>query len=542
MQNTQNGALIFCKLASIGKNEQIMTVEKAKKVIVKEGDFDTIKQNNRLGGALLKKYYLAIDIGASSGRHILGSVEQGRIVLEEIYRFENRQRYLRGHDCWDVEEIYRQIVLGLKCCAQRGKIPETMAIDTWAVDFVLVSADGQRIGDAVTYRDKRTEHADTAWEDVLPFEKLYAETGIQRQKFNTVYQLLALKEEHPEQIAEADRMLMIPDYLNYLLTGKMAQEYTVASSTGLLHATRRDWDRALIRRAGLPDRLFGELSFPGTILGGLREELREELGFDCQAILSASHDTASAFLAVPSESRESVYLSSGTWSLLGVENTEPVIHPAGMAANFTNEGGAYGTYRYLKNIMGLWMLQGLLREVNGEAYMQGRQQVTRERIGRKLDFPTLAALAEEAEDFQSVVDVDDAGFLAPDSMSQAIRDYCRRSGQVEPQTVGETAQCIYRSLSRRYAEAIGELEKLNHITYRGINIVGGGCQDSYLNRLTAAATGIPVYAGPVECTALGNLLVQMIAAGEFCDIHAARAAVKDSFEIVEYKSEEGEAP
>ena len=198
-----------------------MTVEKAKKVIVKEGDFDTIKQNNRLGGALLKKYYLAIDIGASSGRHILGSVEQGRIVLEEIYRFENRQRYLRGHDCWDVEEIYRQIVLGLKCCAQRGKIPETMAIDTWAVDFVLVSADGQRIGDAVTYRDKRTEHADTAWEDVLPFEKLYAETGIQRQKFNTVYQLLALKEEHPEQIAEADRMLMIPDYLNYLLTGKM---------------------------------------------------------------------------------------------------------------------------------------------------------------------------------------------------------------------------------------------------------------------------------------------------------------------------------
>ena len=420
-----------------------MTVERAKKVIVKEGDFDTIKQNNRLGGALLKKYYLAIDIGASSGRHILGSVEQGRIVLEEIYRFENRQRYLRGHDCWDVEEIYRQIVLGLKCCAQRGKIPETMAIDTWAVDFVLVSADGQRIGDAVTYRDKRTEHADTAWEDVLPFEKLYAETGIQRQKFNTVYQLLALKEEHPEQIAEADRMLMIPDYLNYLLTGKMAQEYTVASSTGLLHATRRDWDRALIRRAGLPDRLFGELSFPGTILGGLREELREELGFDCQAILSASHDTASAFLAVPSESREAVYLSSGTWSLLGVENTEPVIHPAGMAANFTNEGGAYGTYRYLKNIMGLWMLQGLLREVNGEAYMQGRQQVTRERIGRKLDFPTLAALAEEAEDFQSVVDVDDAGFLAPDSMSQAIRDYCRRSGQVEPQTVGETAQCIY---------------------------------------------------------------------------------------------------
>lgn len=184
-----------------------MTVERAKKVIVKEGDFDTIKQNNRLGGALLKKYYLAIDIGASSGRHILGSVEQGRIVLEEIYRFENRQRYLRGHDCWDVEEIYRQIVLGLKCCAQRGKIPETMAIDTWAVDFVLVSADGQRIGDAVTYRDKRTEHADTAWEDVLPFEKLYAETGIQRQKFNTVYQLLALKEEHDQELIDLLRSI-----------------------------------------------------------------------------------------------------------------------------------------------------------------------------------------------------------------------------------------------------------------------------------------------------------------------------------------------
>ncbi|MCD8122528.1 MAG: rhamnulokinase [Clostridiales bacterium] len=477
----------------------------------------------------MNNYYLAIDIGASSGRHILGQVKDGRLVLEEVYRFENRQLRCDGHDCWDMENLWNGILNGLKTCKEIGKIPATAGIDTWAVDYVLLDEKDQVSGDAVAYRDSRTEGMDRIVESVLSPEELYARTGIQKQVFNTIYQLTAQKQEHPEQLGRAKSFLMIPDYFHFLLTGVKKQEYTNATSTNLVNARQKEWDYELISRLGFPTEWFGELSMPGTVAGSFSPEIQAQVGFDCTVVLPATHDTGSAFLAVPARDDHAVYLSSGTWSLLGVENEAPITSEESRRQNFTNEGGAWYRYRYLKNIMGLWMIQSIRRELNGVNYVAGK--TGRTAAEKQWSFPDLIAAAKAAKGFSSVVDVDDAGFLAPESMIQAVKDACARSGQAVPETVGEIMQCVYLSLARRYAEAIRDLEKLTGKTYTSINIVGGGCQDDYLNQLTADASGLPVYAGPVEGTAIGNLLVQMIRAGEFDSLQAARDAVRKSFDI-----------
>lgn len=481
----------------------------------------------------MPNYYLAIDIGASSGRHILGHVEDGKILLEEMYRFDNKQVHKNGHDCWDMDNLWTGILGGLKACKEAGKIPQTIGIDTWAVDFVLIDKDGNTVGDAVAYRDGRTKDADRLVDKVLPAQELYARTGIQKQLFNTIYQLMALKEEHPEQLEQAQTMLMIPDYFDYKLTGVMKQEYTNATSTNLVYAAAKTWDYELIEMLGLPARLFGELSMPGTVVGNLTEEIQKEVGFDATVILPATHDTGSAFLAVPARDDKAVYLSSGTWSLLGVENEEPICTEDSWKENFTNEGGAWYRFRYLKNIMGLWMIQSIRRELNGVAYVAGR--TSKYADGRQWSFPDLIEAARGAVDFHSIVDANDDRFLAPESMIDAIKEYCRISGQQVPETVGEIMQCVYLSLSRCYKEAILNLCKLTGTIYTSINIVGGGCQDMYLNEMTAKAIGLPVYAGPVEGTAIGNLIVQFIAAGEFSDLQAARDAIRASFDIKEIK-------
>ncbi|MCC8182558.1 MAG: rhamnulokinase [Clostridiales bacterium] len=475
--------------------------------------------------------YLAIDIGASSGRHILGSVQEGRLVLEEVYRFDNRQVRKNGHDCWDMDNLWNGILGGLKACGERGTTPTVIGIDTWAVDYVLLDKDDQLLGDAVAYRDSRTEGMDALVDANIPPEELYARTGIQKQIFNTIYQLMALKKEHPKQLEQTESLLMIPDYFNFRLTGVKKQEYTNATSTNLVSAREKTWDLGLIARLGLPTRLFGELSVPGTVVGELLPEIQAQVGFNATVILPATHDTGSAFLAVPAKDDNAVYLSSGTWSLLGVENEQPITTEASRAQNFTNEGGAWYRYRYLKNIMGLWMIQSIRRELNGVNYVSGK--TARTISGKQWSFPDLIAAAEGAQDFPSVVDVDDAGFLAPDSMIQAVKDYCAKTGQPVPETVGEIMQCVYVSLTRRYSEAIRDLQQLTGKRYTSINIVGGGCQDMYLNRMTARAAGLPVYAGPVEGTAIGNLIVQMIYGGEFSSLEEARAAIRRSFDIKE---------
>lgn len=482
-------------------------------------------------------YHLAIDVGASSGRHILGHLENGRMVLEEIHRFENRQVRKNGHDCWDMDNLWQGILDGLKACKALGKVPATVGIDTWAVDFVLLDRDGQPVGDAVAYRDARTEGADRLVEEKIGAADLYARTGIQKQLFNTIYQLTALQQEHPEQLEAAHSLLMIPDYFHYRLTGVQKQEYTNATSTGLVNADKKTWDRDLLDTLGLPRRLFGPLSMPGTVVGPLKEEIAAEVGFQTTVVLPATHDTGSAFLAVPAGDERAVYLSSGTWSLLGVENETPITSEASRRQNFTNEGGAWYRYRYLKNIMGLWMIQSIRRELNGVEYVAGK-----ERAAWTLDvqpgekqwtFPELIAAAEAAADFPSVVNANDDAFLAPASMIAAVQAACEATGQPVPRTVGQMMQCVYRSLTLCYKNAIAGLSELTGKTYTAIHIVGGGCQDNYLNRMTATICRLPVWAGPVEGTAIGNLVIQMIHSGEFADLAAARQCIRESFDIKE---------
>ncbi len=475
--------------------------------------------------------YLAIDIGASSGRHILGHVDNGRLCLEEVFRFDNRQVSRGGHDCWDMENLWSGILAGLKACRDRGRIPSTIGIDTWGVDYVLLDGQDQVIGDAVAYRDGRTRGMEETADALVPRAELYARTGIQYLNFNTLYQLLAQKEEHPQQLEQAQSLLMIPDYFNWRLTGVKKQEYTIATSTSLVNAAEKTWDKELISRLGLPERLFGELSMPGTVVGELTPEIQAQVGFNATVVLPATHDTGSAFLAVPARDDRAVYLSSGTWSLLGVENERAITSEESRRKNFTNEGGAWGRYRYLKNIMGLWMIQSIRRELSGTAYVEGR--TSRYADGRTWSFPDLIEAARQAEDFPSVVDANDDCFLAPESMIDAVKEFCARSGQQVPQSVGEIMQCVYRSLARCYRDAIEELSRLTGKTYTSINIVGGGCQDMYLNAMTARATGLPVYAGPVEGTAIGNLGVQLIAAGEVPSLQAFRDMIRVSFDIRE---------
>lgn len=476
-------------------------------------------------------YHLAIDIGASSGRHILGHVQNGRMVLEEVYRFENTQLRKNGHDCWDIDSLWYSILAGLSACRAAGKVPVSMGIDTWAVDFVLVDGAGRPVTDAVAYRDRRTEGVREALEPVLPFSRHYARTGIQYQPFNTAYQLVALGREAPEQLTAARRFLMIPDYFNYLLTGQIVNEYTNATSSALVGAESHGWDDGIIAALGLPRGMFGELAMPGTSLGRFTEAVQKMVDFDCEVVLPATHDTASAFLAVPARDDRAVYISSGTWSLLGVENPFPITTPDSMAQNFTNEGGYQYRFRYLKNIMGLWMIQSIRRELNDVSYVAGKE--VRAPTARQWSYADLEAEARAAASFPSTVNLDDSRFLSPISMTQEIKAACAESGQPVPATVGELMQCVYQSLALSYRKAVEELAALTGKTYTSVNIVGGGSKDGYLNELTARATGLPVFAGPTEGTALGNLMVQFIAAGEYRNLEEARSAIKQSFSIKE---------
>ena len=466
--------------------------------------------------------HMAVDIGASSGRHILGWLEDGKLQLKEIYRFENRLYKKNEHLCWDIDHLFNEVVKGIKACREQGYAPETMGIDTWAVDFVLLDGEGKRIGEDVAYRDERTNgirnHLEQ--EGILSFREQYERTGIQYQKFNTVYQLYALKMEHPEYLEEAEKMLMIPDYLGYLLTGKAVQEYTNATTTALVNAHTNDWDMELIEKLGLPKRIFQKIEEAGTVLGCFSEKIQNTTGLNMQVILPATHDTGSAFLSVPAKDENAIFISSGTWSLVGVENTEPVTTEESMKLNMTNEGGYAYRYRYLKNIMGLWMIQNIRLELKDEK-------------GNFPSFPELGRAAAEASSFPSSVDVDNDRFLAPASMIEEVKQACADSGQQVPETTGEVMQTVYRSLAEDYKRAKVDLERITGKTFTSINIVGGGSQDMYLNRMTSDVTGLPVYAGPTEGTALGNLLVQMLKCGEIETLQQARDIIRSSFEIKE---------
>ncbi len=469
--------------------------------------------------------YLAIDIGASSGRHIIGTLdEEKKINVKEIYRFENGLIERNGHKCWDLDNLRRSVIQGVKECASLGETPVSIGIDTWAVDFVLLDDQDELIGLPIAYRDDRTDGIKEELEKsgLLSFAETYDKTGIQYQKFNTIYQLMALKKEYPEQLEKAKTFLMIPDYLNFVLCGVKANEYTNATTTALVNAKTCDWDWELIERLGLPTRIFQTIRMPGTVLGPLRKELQAETGITAEVVLPATHDTGSAFLAVPAKDDNSVFLSSGTWSLMGVENLSAVTTKESMEANFTNEGGYDHRFRYLKNIMGLWMIQNVRKEL-------GRHDPH----GVRPSFPELIAKAQKFENLTVTPDADDARFLAPDSMIEEVRQAAKDLGEPLPEDIGAVMQVIYNALSDDYRRTLETLERLNHKKYTAIHIVGGGSQDMYLNQRTANAAGIPVYAGPTEGTALGNLIVQMIRNGDFKHLQEARDTIRNSFEIKE---------
>lgn len=462
----------------------------------------------------MMQYYLAVDIGASSGRHMLGHMENGKICLEEIYRFSNGMKKEDGHLVWDLPALFQEILNGMKRCAELGKIPVSMGIDTWAVDYVLLDQEGQVLGKTYGYRDGRTAGMDEKVNAEISGEDLYRRTGIQKQMFNTIYQLMAVKEQEPEKMEAAKDMLLIPDYFNYLLTGVKKTEYTNATTTQLVSPVTKDWDRELIGLMGYKQDIFGEISTPGTSVGHLRAEIRERVGFDTEVVLAASHDTASAVLSVPSSVPEFLYISSGTWSLMGVELREADCAKEARRANMTNEGGYGYRFRFLKNIMGLWMIQSARHEWN-DAY----------------SFAGLCEKAEECGGFPSRVDVNDAVFLAPESMVGAIRKYCADTRQPVPETVGEVACVIYQSLAKSYGETVKEIEKITGKTYGAVHIVGGGANADYLNRLTAKATGKTCFCGPTEATAVGNLAVQLLKDGTFATVEEARQVIGRSFAI-----------
>lgn len=466
----------------------------------------------------MEQCYLAVDIGASSGRHILGYLEDGVMKIEEIYRFSNGMKKESGELLWDVEHLFAEIVNGMKVCRTIGRIPVSMSVDTWAVDYVLLDKQDRVLGKTYGYRDKRTEHMDQEVYQIISEEALFARTGIQKQPFNTIYQLMAVKKQTPELLEQAETFLMLPDYFQFRLTGNKISEYTNATSTQLVDPQKKQWDRGLIEMLGFGSEKFLPLQMPGTEVGRLTEEIQKQVGFDCSVVLCASHDTASAVMAVPCVDKDSLYISSGTWSLMGVELEQALCDEMSRQGNFTNEGGYDHRFRYLKNIMGLWIIQSVRHE-----------------YGDKYSFAELCELAEACSTFPSLVDVNDDVFLAPESMITAIQDYCRTTGQPVPERVGEIASVVYRSLADCYGKTVKEIERNTKKQFDAVHIIGGGSKADYLNELTAKATGKTIFAGPGEATAIGNLMAQMIKAGELKDLSQARDCVFHSFDIQKFE-------
>ncbi len=470
----------------------------------------------------MKKYFLAFDLGASSGRAILGGIGDGRLEIREIHRFENGPVDVNGHLYWNILGLFTELKAGLAKLLAEGITPAGMAVDTWGVDYALLDRNGAFCGFPYHYRDPRTEDVPELVFEKIPKETIYARTGIQFMNLNTIFQLAASKRDRDPALEIADTLLLMPNALTYLLSGSKAAEYSIATTTQLYDPRDRDWAWDLIDALELPRRIFPKIVPPATPAGELRKAVCEEL--NCAPIpvlLVGSHDTAAAVAAVPAGSEHSwAYLSSGTWSLLGVELDSPCITPQAMEANYTNEGGVGGKVRFLKNIMGLWLVQ--------------ESRATWARQGREYSWDELVQMAADAEPFRSIIDPNDPSFLAPGDMPARIAAFCRATGQPEPETPGQVMRCALESLALRYRQTIEELEDLTGRSVDLLHLVGGGSRNEVLNQFAANATGRPVITGPVEATAIGNIVCQAMATGELKDLAQARALVRRSFETRRY--------
>ncbi|MBV4414452.1 rhamnulokinase [Enterobacteriaceae bacterium YMB-R22] len=454
------------------------------------------------------RHCVAVDLGASSGRVMLATYnrEKRSLALKEIHRFANCLRQVDGSDCWDVDALESEIRHGLQKVCDEHVRPDSIGIDTWGVDFVLIDENGERVGLPVSYRDARTEGVMSQAIASLGRENIYRRSGIQFLPFNTLYQLRALSQQQPALIKRVAHALLIPDYFCFRLTGALNWEYTNATTTQLVNINTDNWDDTLLNWAGIPPGWFGAPTHPGNVIG--QWICRE--GHRIPVVSVATHDTASAVIAAPLADADAAYLSSGTWSLMGFESKTPYIDDNALAANITNEGGAEGRYRVLKNIMGLWLLQRIVRE----------QAIT--------DLPDLIARTRQIPACRFVINPNDDRFINPDDMSLEIRRACRESGQPEPQNDAELARCIFDSLALLYAKVLDELSALRARPFNRLHIVGGGCQNQLLNQLCADACGIPVLAGPVEASTLGNIGCQLMALDEIPDVDAFRRVVEES--------------
>ncbi len=458
------------------------------------------------------KYYLAIDIGASSGRHIVAHIENGKMITEEIYRFQNGPEMLTAYDgekhlMWTHERLFTEILNGLKKAKEAGKIPYAIGIDTWGVDYALLDENDEAVGGTYCYRDSRTENTIPAVHEIIPFADLYAKTGIQFASFNTVYQLL--DDKKTGRMDKAKSMLMLPDYFHFRLTGVKKQEYCNATTTGMVNAVTHTWDDEIIEKLGYKKELFGALAMPGEEVGEFTDEVAAIVGYKAKVVLPATHDTASAVLAAPL-SAQTPYISSGTWSLLGVEQNAAHTTAAAREAGDSNEGSVQGQYRLQINIMGLWMIQQVRHE-----------------LGDKYSFAELADMAR-ANPVDDEIDVNDQKFLAPESMIDAINESVGRQ-----LPVGEMAYVIYNNLARYYDLSLKALEGVTGEKYETLNIIGGGSKNMLLNELTAKYTGKKIITGPAEGTAIGNLMMQMVGCGEIANVKAGREIIKNSFDIAQ---------
>lgn len=466
---------------------------------------------------------LAFDLGASSGRAVLGTLKNGRLEMEEIHHFDNDPVQAAGRLHWDILRLYHEIKQGLLKAKLASEEPlEGIGIDSWAVDFGLIGSQGELLGNPYHYRDHHTAGIMDEVAGILSADYIFKRTGIQFLPFNTIYQLYALKKRNSFLLKEAKALLMIPDLIRYFLTGKMHSEFTNASTTQLLSPITGKWDLELINKLGLPSEILLEPVQPGTVIGPLQEEVAEELGMDRVPVIAvAEHDTASAVAAVPSLSEDFAYLSCGTWSLLGTEVKKPVLTDQALALNFTNEGGVSGTYRLLKNIMGLWLLQECKR--------------VWEKEGKNWSYAELVQMAAEAPAFESFVDPDDEAFLNPAHMPRAIAEYCRKTKQPVPESPAEFVRCILESLALKYRYVYTKTEQLSGKVFGGLHMVGGGIHNELLCQWTANALQKPVWAGPAEGSAIGNIVVQCMALGKIEQISDARKLIRQSFAIQTYE-------
>jgi rhamnulokinase len=468
--------------------------------------------------------FLAFDLGAESGRALLGRLEGERLTVREISRFPNGMLSLHGRLHWNVFRLFEHIKDALRTVAREGAAADSVGLDTWGVDFALLARDGGVLGLPFAYRDPHTAGAMDSFFRKVPREEVYARTGIQFLPLNSLFQLEAMARDRSPLLEAAADLLFIPDLFHYFLSGVKKTEFTFATTSQLYNPSTRDWDGRLLDALGLPRSLFQQLVEPGTIIGLLSKEIGAETGFAPVPLVAvATHDTASAVAAIPAEGDDWAYISSGTWSLMGIESRAPIITDEARRANFTNEGGVGATFRVLKNITGLWLLQQCRRAWSVE---------------REISYDELTKAASEAPPFASFVDPDDPGFLNPPDMPAAVRAFCRRTGQPEPESIGATVRCVLESLALKYRFVLEQIRRLRAEPIQRIHVIGGGAKNTLLCQFTADATGAPVHAGPVEATAIGNLLVQAMALGQIGSLPELREIVRASFPPQVYEPRE----